>query len=98
MTELEGGPGRSVEVDDVRLADLIDTEATVERLATGCVWTEGPVYQSRISVVSPSEIIQTLQSAPAGGNVAMAVSQSVIFTGGARPKVVQIEVANVVEH
>jgi gluconolactonase len=33
-----------VEVDDPRLAQLIDPGSAVERLASGCVWTEGPVY------------------------------------------------------
>lgn len=34
----------TIDVADERLTELIDPAASVERLATGCVWTEGPVY------------------------------------------------------
>ncbi len=34
----------SIEMADDRLAELLDPEAEVEQLATGGIWTEGPVY------------------------------------------------------
>lgn len=34
----------SIEMVDDRLADLVDPAAVVERLTTGGIWTEGPVY------------------------------------------------------
>ncbi len=34
----------TVEIDDERLTDLVDPGAVPERLASGGVWTEGPVY------------------------------------------------------
>lgn len=34
----------SIELADDRLADLVDPAASVEQLATGGIWTEGPVY------------------------------------------------------
>ena len=34
----------TVDVDDPLLAELVDPRARPERLATGCIWTEGPVW------------------------------------------------------
>ncbi len=34
----------SIEMADDRLAELVDPQAEVEQLATGGIWTEGPVY------------------------------------------------------
>ena len=34
----------TVEADDPVLAEFIDPDATPERLASGCIWTEGPVW------------------------------------------------------
>jgi gluconolactonase len=33
-----------MEIDDPQLTELVDPEAAVELLASGCTWTEGPVY------------------------------------------------------
>ncbi len=34
----------TIDVEDPRLTELIDPSAEPERLATGCIWTEGPVH------------------------------------------------------
>ena len=36
----------ALDVRDSRLLDLVDSEATVEQLATGCQFTEGPLWHS----------------------------------------------------
>ena len=33
-----------VEVQDDALIAVLDPEAELEQLGTGCIWTEGPVY------------------------------------------------------
>ena len=48
----------SIEIDDPRLTDLVDPEASVERLAAGCVWTEGRLVScshGRRPAFSPDE-------------------------------------------
>src|SRR4051794_17743108 len=41
---------------DARLRDLVDPDATAEKIAGGCVFTEGPLWSHRDNVLTFSDV------------------------------------------